>query len=374
MRISGRVRIGKRTKELAKRIKPNEIALIDHRDLDEVAARALVATGTKAVINASPSISGKYPNLGPLALINAGIPLLDDVGDEIFGLLKDGEEIEIEENQLYKNKKKLASGNLLKKKEILNKMEKSKANFYCEMEKFVLNTVNHAVKEVNLIIKGLRSPPLDIDMKGKHVLVVVRGQHYLEDLRAIRAYIREIKPVLIGVDGGADALLECGYQPDLIIGDMDSVSDEALLSGARIVVHAYPNGEAPGAKRVKELGLDAALIPAPGTSEDVAMLLAYEKGASLIVAVGTHSSIIEFLEKGRDGMASTVLARMKIGSTLVDAKGVSKLYRQTLKPRYLLEVMLAALIPFTIVLLVSPFTYQLVRLLLMKFRYYLTLV
>lgn len=372
--VSGRVRVGSRTKELVKRIKTNEIAFIDHQDLDEVAAQALISAGAKAVINASPSISGKYPNLGPLALANAGIPLLDGVGKEAMSLLQDGEEIFIKSDQLFRGQKKLASGQLLNKIIILNKMEQANKNYHLELERFVRNTISFALKEVDVILRGLRAPPLGVDLRGKHVLVVVRGQGYRKDLQAIRTYIREKHPVLVGVDGGADALLDFGYRPDLIVGDMDSVSDRALLSGAQLIVHAYPSGEAPGAKRLTNLGLKATLLPAPGTSEDVALLLAYEKGAELIVAVGTHSSVIDFLEKGRDGMASTVLARMKIGSILVDARGVSKLYEPRLKPRYLLEIFLASLIPLVAVFMISPFTYQIIRLLLIKVRFYLTLL
>ncbi len=164
----------------------------------------------------------------------------------------------------------------------------------------------------------------------------MRGYHYKEDLQTLRHYIREYRPVLIGVDGGADALIEAGHQPDLIVGDMDSVSDDALRCGAEIVVHAYRDGRAPGLERVRALGVEPVVFPATGTSEDVAMLLADDKGASLIVAVGTHVTLVEFLDKGRSGMASTFLTRLRVGGKLVDAKGVSRLYRariSSLQPR-----------------------------------------
>ncbi|NLG84930.1 MAG: hypothetical protein GX493_10075, partial [Firmicutes bacterium] len=222
-----------------------------------------------------------------------------------------------------------------------------------ELEKFVQNTREYALKEKDLILGGVPPPEIKTKIKGRQVLVVVRGSNYREDLAALRSYIREMRPVLIGVDGGADALLEAGYRPDLLIGDMDSVSDEALRSGAEIVVHAYPDGRAPGLSRVKALGLPCHLFPAPGTSEDIAMLLAYERGADLIVAVGTHSNMIDFLEKGRPGMASTFLVRLKVGAILVDARGVSRLYHSRMKTGYLVGMFMAALLPLLALILVA---------------------
>jgi len=179
---------------------------------------------------------------------------------------------------------------------------------------------------------------------------VVRGYHYKEDLAMLRSYIREYRPVLVGVDGGADAIVEAGYQPDMIVGDMDSVSDQTLRSGAEIVVHAYRNGKAPGQKRVEDLGVEHVVFPATGTSEDVAMLIADDSGAQLIVAVGTHNTLIEFLDKGRSGMASTFLTRLRVGSKLIDAKGVSQLYRTRISTWQLVLLALAGLLALFVAL------------------------
>jgi uncharacterized membrane-anchored protein len=159
--------------------------------------------------------------------------------------------------------------------------------------------------------------------------------------------------VLIGVDGGADALLDRGAVPDLIIGDFDSVSERALRCGAQLIVHGFTDGRAPGAERLDELGLPYTVFSAPGTSEDVAMLLAYEKGAELMVAVGTHNSMVEFLDKGRAGMASTFLVRMKVGDALVDAKGVSRLYRSSVRTKDLVWMILAAVFTLAVALTLS---------------------
>jgi uncharacterized membrane-anchored protein len=208
-------------------------------------------------------------------------------------------------------------------------------------------------RERQLLLDGVGVPEVRTDFTGKHVLVVVRGYDHDKDLRALKHYIREYKPVLIGVDGGADALLEAGHKPHMIVGDMDSVSDAALATGAEVVVHAYPDGRAPGLARVQDLGIDAVTFPTSGTSEDVAMLLADDKGAELIVAVGTHATLAEFLDKGRAGMASSFLTRLRVGGKLVDAKGVQRLYRNRISSGALLLLVIAALIAIVAALAVS---------------------
>jgi uncharacterized membrane-anchored protein len=368
MEIKGIARVDKRTKDLVKRLNPYEIAVIHHSELDEVAAESLVAARVKAVINAVPSLSNQYPNPGPLVLVKAGIVLLDNVGEDIMVLIKEGEEIKIVGEVIYKDKHQIAGGHLLNALEIKAHMTQVQQNVKKVLPLFVENTLEYAKQEIGLLVGSYATPNIKTSFTKKHALVVVRGKNYKEDLQAVKSYIDEVKPILIGVDGGADALREHGYRPDVIIGDMDSVSDDALREAADLIVHAYPNGHAPGLVRVEQLGLSAEIFAAPGTSEDVALLLAYEKGAELIVAVGTHSSMEDFLEKGRKGMASTFLVRLKIGSIFVDAKGVSKLYRNRLKISYLAQIILAALLPAGAILLISPTTRELLRLLYIHFR------
>jgi len=248
------------------------------------------------------------------------------------------------------------------------KLREAEANFQVVLADFVENTLEYARREKNILLQDMPLPPLKVRFFKRPVLIVVRGKNYKEDLKVLSSYIQEEKPVLIGVDGGADALLESGFVPHIIVGDMDSVSDKALCSGAELVVHAYPSGKAPGLSRVQEMELPCHVLPLTGTSEDVAMLMAYEAGCSLIVAVGTHSNIVDFLEKGRRGMASTFLVRLKVGSILVDAKGVSQLYRHGLQSKYLLQLLLAALIPIFILLWVSPSTKPLLELVLFQLK------
>ena len=350
--IRGTAKVDSRTKNLIERLSSADIAVIDHRDLDQVAAEGLARAKVKAVINASPSISGRYPNLGPRVLVEAGIVLLDNVGPEIMRV-KEGAILEIQGNEVFLKGALIARGIWLDKARVELLTAQARENLGEELDKFVQNTLNYALKEKSLILGDIIPRELNYEFAGRQVLVVVRGNHYREDLSALTSYIREVKPILIGVDGGADILLERGMRPDILIGDMDSVTDEALRCGAKVIVHAYPDGRAPGESRVKTLGVNYSLFPAAGTSEDIAMLLAYDCGADLIVAVGTHSNMIDFLEKGRQGMSSTFLVRLKVGSILVDARGVSSLYKSRLRMSHLLTLIFAALLPLLALVLVS---------------------
>ncbi len=366
--IRGTARRDRKTKNLVKRILPGEIAIINHQDLDEVCAQALVDARVRAVVNAAPSLSVNYPNLGPLTLAKAGIYLLDNVGPEVMERVGEAETVEIRGDEISVPGLWAGRGEVLTVAGIENRMAEVKKNLGLVLENFVQNTIEYAKQEQGLLLADMAVPETRTFFRNRHTLIVVRGQNYKDDLAAIRSYIEEVKPILVGVDGGADALREFGYKPDLIIGDMDSISDSTLKCGAEIVVHAYPDGRAPGLDRVHQLGLQAVTFPAPGTSEDVAMLFAYHKGTELIVAVGTHSNMIEFLEKGRKGMASTFLVRLKVGSILVDAKGVNKLYKTKVKFRYLAELVAAASATFAIVAYQFPVTRQFLRVVWFKLK------
>jgi len=320
------VRVDKKTKHLTQRLQAGEIAVINHADIDRIAAETLVAAAPSAVLNAAKSTTGRYPNMGPSIIVDAGITLIDDLGSAIMNL-KEGSTVTVEGNAVYQKGELLAQGVLQTPGTIAVDLEEARKGVSTQIEAFAANTMEYLRRERDLLLDGVGVPKVKTKFAGKHALIVVRGYHYQEDLRSLRPYIREYKPVLVGVDGGADAILEQGYTPDMIIGDMDSVSDQALRCGAEIVVHAYRNGKAPGTERLKREGIPHVLFPATGTSEDVAMLLADDKGAEMIVALGTHATLVEFLDKGRSGMASTFLTRLRVGSKLVDAKGVSQLYQ-----------------------------------------------
>ncbi len=353
--VGGIARVDRRTKDLAKRILPGEIAVIDHEDLDRVAAETLVHAQVGGVVNAAASISGRYPNVGPLLIAAAGIPLLDGVGSEVVDLVPDGAPIRIEGSKLLVGDEPVCGGSRQTLSSLEAIIQTARASMGDELSRFAENTLTYLQQEGHLLLDAPDLPPTRVAFKGRQVLIVVRGIDYKEDLAVLRnsGYLQEMQPILIGVDGGADALLDIGYKPDLIIGDFDSVGEDALRCGAELIVHGYADGRAPGAVRLDELGLPYEVFASVGTSEDIAMLLAFESEADLIVAVGTHNSMVEFLDKGRRGMSSTFLVRMKVGPVLVDAKGVSRLYQSRVRRRDLLLMVLAALITLAIIVVIS---------------------
>lgn len=347
--IVGPARVDPRTKALTKRLRPGDIAVIDHVDIDRVAADSLVAVQPAAVLNAARSTSGRYPNLGPGILVEAGIPLIDDLGSDIM-TAREGRDLRIVDGKVYDGDTLLAEGVVQTEQTVASDQEAARAGLSTQLESFAANTMDYLRRERDLLLDGVGVPDITTEIEGRQVLIVVRGYHYKEDLVTLRSYIREYRPVLIGVDGGADAILDAGWTPDMIVGDMDSVSDRALKCGAEIVVHAYRDGRAPGLSRVDQLGVPHIVFPATGTSEDIAMLLSDDKGAELIVAVGTHATLVEFLDKGRAGMASTFLTRLRVGSKLVDAKGVSRLYRNRISNVQLTLLVLAGLLALGVAL------------------------
>jgi uncharacterized membrane-anchored protein len=351
--VSGVARLDRRTARLAGRLNPGDIAIIDHVDLDRVAAEALVAARPAAVVNAQPSISGRYPNLGPDVIVSHGIPLLDNVGAEVFAAVKEGTKIRIDGDTVFVGDTPVARGTAQDERTVAGLMVEAKSGLSAQLEAFAVNTAEFMGRERGLLLDGVGIPEIRTPLAGRHVLVVVRGYDHAADLKALKHYIHEFKPVLIGVDGGADALLEAGHRPHLIVGDMDAVSDAALLCGAEVVVHAYPDGRAHGLPRVQDLGVDAITFPTSATSEDIALLLADDKGAELIVTVGTHATLTEFLDKGRTGMASAFLSRLRVGGKLVDAKGVARLYRTRISAAALTLLVIAALIAVVAALAVS---------------------
>jgi uncharacterized membrane-anchored protein len=323
--IRGTARLGRRTKELVKRLGPGDLAVIDHRNLDRIAAEELAACGIRAALNAAPSTDGTYPNTGPLTLVRSGVRLID-AGQELFDRIAEGDELEVEGGRIRSDGEVVAEGRVLGVDQLAMRLEEQRRRIDRALHDFTENTLAHLREEGGLLSGAIDLPETRTRFRDRHVLIVVRGTDHVRDLRALRAYIEDVNPILVGVDGGADAIVGEGFSPDVILGDMDSAGEAALRSGAELIVHAYPDGEAPGADRLRRLGLAHTVIPSAGTSQDVAMLLAFEKGAALIVSVGAHFNLLEFLERRRGGMSSTFLTRLRIGETLVDAKGVSHLY------------------------------------------------
>jgi uncharacterized membrane-anchored protein len=366
--VHGSARLGRRTKELIKRLGPGDIAIIDHADLDRIAAEDLVATGVRAVVNVAPSSTGRYPNAGPLLLVREGVLLIDVSGATLFDDLRDGDAIAVVGGEVRRNGTVLAAGSTLGERELVEVLEEQRRRIDDALAAFAENTMSRLREEGELLAGATEMPRTRTTFRDRHVLIVVRGTTHRKDLRALRAYIRDVRPVLIGVDGGADAVLEEGWKPDVVLGDMDSASDAALRSGAELIVHAYPDGRAPGRERLERLGLEHQVLRAVGLSQDAAMLLAYEKGAGLIVSVGSHFNLVEFLDRSRAGMSSTFLTRLRLGELLVDAKGVSRLYNPGLTGRQLSLFFGAAVVLLAIVVASTPDLSDLLDLIWLKIK------
>jgi uncharacterized membrane-anchored protein len=344
--FTGNARLDRRTKNLTKRVGPDDVAIIDHADLDRVSAEELVESGVRVVVNVAQSQTGRYPNPGPLELVRGGVRLIDVPGSDLFETISDGELLSVRGASLFRNGTCVAEGRLLGVHDLERALNEQRARVTVALESFAENTLMFLREEGRLLTEGPELPVLRTRFRDRHVLVVARGPGHKRDLRMVNAYVRDFRPVLVGIDGGADAIVEAGWKPHLIVGDMDSVSDRTLGLGAEIV--------APGAARLDRLGVPYSLVSVPGISEDVAFLLAYEKGAQLIVAVGTHFNLIEFLERDRAGMSSTFVTRLKVGEILVDAKGVSVLVAPRVGLWPLVLLALVGLLAIVVAILSSP--------------------
>tara|TARA_B100001250_G_scaffold394856_1_gene399198 strand:- start:10635 stop:11759 length:1125 start_codon:yes stop_codon:yes gene_type:complete len=348
-------RVDRRTKNLIPRLRSGDIAVIQHEDLDRVAAQGLVSARVSAVLNASQSLSGKYPAQGALVLLKSGIPLIDGIGVSAFNNIREGEAVTVVKDKVFFDDRQVGKGVRPTIVELERRLELAREAVREQLGEFATNTLQYLADEPELITDDLDLPEISSSLAQRQVLVVVRGIDYREDLSTLKrsGYVSEMRPVLIGVDGGADALLEVGLTPDLILGDFDSVSREALDCGAQLLVHAYPGGVAPGATRLERLGFDYSVVEGVGTSEDIAMRIAFEESAELIVLVGSHTSMADFFDKGRRGMASTFLTRMKVSSILVDAKGVGRLYRTQVRKRDLALLVLSAIFTLAVIAVVT---------------------
>jgi uncharacterized membrane-anchored protein len=368
--LTGPAKLDRRTKNLVKRLSAEDIAIIDHRDIDRVSAEELVESGVRAVVNVAPSQTGRFPNPGPLMLVRSGVRLIDvdGAGQNLFDAVSEGELVTVRGGGLYRNGTRLVSGHVLGERELERTLAEQRSRVTEALEAFAENTMQYLREEGKLLAEGIDFPHLVTRFRDRHALVVARGPGHKRDLRIVRPYLRDFQPVLIAVDGGADALLEAGYTPDVIVGDMDSVSDAALCCGAELLVHGYRDGPAPGEERVKRLGVDYQVVQATGISEDLALLLAYEKGSDLIVAVGTHFNLIEFLERNRDGMSSTFITRLKVGEILVDAKGVSRLASRQVGIWPLVLVALGGMAAIAVAILASPALRHLLEYLALRLR------
>ena len=352
--VSGIARVDRHTDALLRRLKRGEIAVIDQVDLDRATADALVNAEVAAVVNAAPSISGRFPNLGPEVLVQAGVPLVDAVGSRVLHAVRDGSKIRLEGGCIYAGEHLLGQGVAQTPESVADALVEAKSGLAHQLEAFAANTIEFMRRERALLLDGLGVPPVEVDLNGRRVLVVAAGYDHVADLARLRRFIREQQPRLVGVGAGADALIAVGYRPDLIVGDPSKVSDQALTCGADVVVPAFADGHAPGLHRVQDLGAGAVTMSSGANAEDLALLVAHHHGASMIVTVGLSASMGEFLDRGRTGSnASTFLTRLQTGGRVVDGRVVAALYRGRVTGWAVVLLLTAALVAVIAALLVS---------------------
>jgi len=352
--VAGTARVDRDVDRLLRRIGPGDIVVIDALDLDRITADALVEADIVAVVNASPSISGRYPNLGPEVLVANGVTLIDDAGPEIFKKIKDGARIRLHNGGVYTGDRRLALGTERTAEAIHELMHEAKSGLVAHLEAFAGNTIEFIRSESPLLIDGMGIPDIDVDLHRRHVVIVAEEPNAADDLKALKPFIKEYQPVLIGVGTGADILRRGGYRPALIVGDPEAMSVEVLRSGAQVVLPADADGHAKGLERIQDLGVGAMTFPAAGSAADLALLLADHHGASLIVTAGHTASIEEFFDRTRQqSNPSTFLTRLKVGEKLVDAKAVATLYRSRVSGGAIALLVLAMLLAVIVALWVS---------------------
>jgi uncharacterized membrane-anchored protein len=352
--VTGVARVDRRTGELLRRIGPGEIVVLDQVDLDRATADALVEAEVAGVVNASPSISGRFPNLGPEIVVGADIVLIDGTGAALLRSVKEGSRLRLHEGGIFLGGKEIGRGTEQSVESIADLMIEAKAGMSAQLEAFSANTIEFLRRERTLILDGVGVPDLHVNLHGRQVLVVAPGHGHGEHLAALKRYIAEHRPVLVGVDAGADTLHDMGYRPNVIVGDPDRLATATLRSGAEVVVPAHLDGHAPGLERVQDLGVGAVTFPASGNSEDLALLLVDAHGADLVVTVGFQATLREFLDRGRSGSnPSTFLTRLKLGSKIVDGKVVAALHRSRVSLGAVVLLVLAALIAVAVAVAVS---------------------
>jgi len=352
--VAGTARVDRDIDRLLRRIGPGDIVVMDALDLDRITADALVEADIIAVVNCSPSISGRYPNLGPEVLVANGVMLIDDAGPEIFKKIKDGARIRLNDGGVYTGDRRIALGTERTAEAIHDLMHEAKSGLVAHLEAFAGNTIEFIRSESPLLIDGMGIPDIDVDLHRRHVVIVAEEPNAADDLKALKPFIKEYQPVLIGVGTGADVLRKGGYRPALIVGDPESMSVEVLRSGAQVVLPADADGHAKGLERIQDLGVGAMTFPAAGSAADLALLLADHHGASLIVTVGHTANIEEFFDRTRQqSLPSTFLTRLKVGEKLVDAKAVATLYRSRVSGGAIALLVLAMLIAVIAALWVS---------------------
>jgi uncharacterized membrane-anchored protein len=356
--VRGTARVERRAPALLPRLRPGDVAVLDHLDLDRAGAQALVDAEVAAVVNAAPMISGRYPNLGPEVLVQAGIPVVDRIGSDGFAAIGDGRAVRVHEGSVYVDGEPVATGRRLDAATVADELERARTGLLTQLETFTHNSTAFLRREQDLLLHGRGLPRLATKIAGRPVVVVVRGHEYEAELDRLRPYLREQHPVLVAVGSAADVLREAGLRADVIVVDADDEgglpATKALRAARDVVVRADRGAGRTAVEQLERLGLRPLPLESAATPEDAALVLADAAQPTIIVGVGMHATLDEFLDRQRSGLASTYLTRLKVGPRLVDAAAVPYLYSGRVRPHHLLLVMLAGLVALAAALSVTP--------------------
>ena len=357
--LVGTARVERRTRLLLPRLRPGDVAVVDHLDMDRATAQGLVDAGVQAVVNAAPMISGRYANLGPEVLATAGVVLVDGIGVPGLAAIKDGSRVRLHDATVYVDEEAVATGRLVDADTVRAEMAEARTGLSTQLETFTHNSTEFLRREQDLLLHGRGLPRPATRIAGRPVVVVVRGHEFAAELAAIRPYLREQEPVLIGVERGADALVEAGYRPDIVVlaggeDDAERPSAKTLRAARDVVVRVDRGGDRSSTDALERLGVRPLRLESAATPEDAALILADAGHASVIVGVGMHATLDEFLDRQRSGLASTYLTRLKVGPRLVDATALPQLYSGRVRPRHLYVVMLGGLAAMAAAISVTP--------------------
>jgi uncharacterized membrane-anchored protein len=351
--VTGTARVDRRSTALIRRLRPGDIAVIEHVDLDRPTAEALAGAGVAAVVNAAASVSGRYPALGAGVLAAAGIPLVD-VEASTLSRVSDGDRLRVHEGTVWHGDEQIAEGDLLGADRVVELTEHARSGLGARLEAFTLDSAEYLRREHELLLDDVGIPDLSTRVRGREVLVVSTVRDHRGDLRALRSFVKDRHPVLVGVDAGADALLQAGLTPDVVVGDLDAASETVLRCGAEMVAHRPRGGSPPARERLDTFGVEPLPFAVSGTAEDAALLLVDAGGADVIVLAGAHADLMDFLDRGRSAMASAFLTRLRVAPRLLDARTAARLHRSQLAPWHLVLLMLAAVLAVAVAVATTP--------------------
>lgn len=357
--LVGTARVERRTRALLPRLRPGDVAVVEHVDMDRATAQALIDADVAAVVNAAPMISGRYPNLGPQLLVEAGVLLVDGVGVAALGAIGEGRSVRLHEGEVYAGEEVVARGREVDAATVAAELDRARTGLVTQLETFTHNSTEFLRREQDLLLHGRGVPRLDTRIAGRPVVVVVRGAEHEQELARIKPFLREQHPVLVGVGAGAEVLRAAGFKPDVVV--LDARAEDAELPSAKtlrsardVVVRVDRGADRSQVDSIERLGVRPKRFESAATPEDAGLILADAGEAAVIVGVGMHATIDELLDRQRSGLASTYLTRLKVGPRLVDATAVPSLYSGRVRPWHVLVVLLAGLVALAAAVSVTP--------------------